>query len=68
MSANRVSEEYKKGVNEFIQFAFEKLPENNGRFYCPCVKCFNRCYRLMGYGVQLNITTICVSYVFLKLI
>jgi len=28
-------------VKEFRQFAFEKLPENNGRFYCPCVKCFN---------------------------
>jgi hypothetical protein len=27
MSANRVSEEYKKGVKEFILFAFEKLPE-----------------------------------------
>ena len=41
MSANRASEEYRKGVKEFIQFAFEKLPENHGRFYCPCVKCFN---------------------------
>jgi hypothetical protein len=37
----RLSEEYKKGVEVFIQFSFEKLPNNNGRFCCPCAKCLN---------------------------
>jgi hypothetical protein len=41
MTSNRLSEEYEEGVDKFIQFAFEKLPNNNGRFYCPCMKCFN---------------------------
>lgn len=41
MNSNRLSEEYNKGMGEFIQFAFEKLPNNNGKFYCPCVKCLN---------------------------
>ncbi|CAJ2673045.1 unnamed protein product [Trifolium pratense] len=41
MNSNRLSIDYKEGVNKFIQFAFENLPNNNGRFYCPCMKCFN---------------------------
>nr|XP_027185990.1 uncharacterized protein LOC113783976 [Cicer arietinum] len=41
MNANRLSEEYEKGVEEFLQFALKKLPESKGRFYCPCVICLN---------------------------
>ena len=38
MQKNRLSDEYKNGVSEFIKFAETKLPNSNGRFYCPCVK------------------------------
>nr|XP_004492197.1 uncharacterized protein LOC101504131 [Cicer arietinum] len=41
MNVNRLSEEYEKGVEEFLQFALKKLPESKGRFYCPCVICLN---------------------------
>ncbi|GAU23276.1 hypothetical protein TSUD_281710 [Trifolium subterraneum] len=41
MNCKPLSDEYEEGVDKFIKFAFEKLPDNNGRFYCPCMKCFN---------------------------
>lgn len=41
MQKNRVSIEYKNGVLEFLKFAETNLPNSNGRFHCPCVKCFN---------------------------
>nr|XP_012567265.1 uncharacterized protein LOC101500949 [Cicer arietinum] len=41
MNANRLSEVYQKGVEEFLEFALKKLPKNEGKFYCPCVKCLN---------------------------
>ncbi|XP_050909588.1 uncharacterized protein LOC127123413 [Lathyrus oleraceus] len=41
MQKNRLSEEYKKGVLEFLKFAETNLPESNGRFHCPCAKCVN---------------------------
>lgn len=41
MKANRLSEKYEKGVEEFLQYC-ENLPNNNGKFHCPCVKCGNR--------------------------
>nr|XP_004491836.1 uncharacterized protein LOC101491198 [Cicer arietinum] len=41
MNANRLSEVYQKGVEEFLEFALQKLPKNEGKFYCPCVKCLN---------------------------
>jgi ssDNA-binding Zn-finger/Zn-ribbon topoisomerase 1 len=34
------SEEYIRGVNEFIEFAF-KNSEENGKILCPCIKCAN---------------------------
>ncbi|XP_058769111.1 uncharacterized protein LOC131642981 [Vicia villosa] len=41
MQKNRSSEEYKKGVLEFLTFAETNLPKSNGRFHCPCAKCVN---------------------------
>ena len=34
------SEEYIRGVNEFLEFAF-KNSEENGKILCPCIKCAN---------------------------
>lgn len=40
MKADRRSEDYLKGVEEFLQYCVE-LPDNNGTFRCPCRKCLN---------------------------
>ena len=39
MRANRLSKEFDNGVNEFLQFAEQNLPNNDGFFPCPCVSC-----------------------------
>ena len=41
MDALRTSEEYQKGVEEFIKFAKRNVPSKNGKYPCPCVKCVN---------------------------
>jgi len=33
--------EYENGVEQFLEFANMNVPDNNGRFYCPCVNCLN---------------------------
>ena len=65
MQKNHLSDEYKNGVSEFIKFAETKLPNSNGRFYCPCVKCSNVApitvediqFHLSKYGICQNYTT-----------
>ena len=39
--ARRTTDEYEKGVEEFLEFARRNGRDSNGRFYCPCVKCLN---------------------------
>ena len=41
MDALRTSEEYQKGVKEFIEFAKRNVSSKNGKYPCPCVKCVN---------------------------
>ena len=41
MDALRTSEEYQKGVEEFIEFAERNAPSKNGKYPSPCVKCAN---------------------------
>ena len=36
MKANRLSDEFDKGVAEFLDFAEKNLPNNKGLFPCPC--------------------------------
>jgi len=65
MQKNRVSDEYKNGVSGFLKFAETNLPNSNGRFRCPCVKCFNiapleaevLCEHLGVHGICQNYTT-----------
>jgi len=33
--------EYESRVQQFIEFATRNVPNNKGRFYCPCVNCLN---------------------------
>ncbi|XP_068472457.1 uncharacterized protein [Phaseolus vulgaris] len=37
----RTTNEYENGVQQFLEFAKVNVPDNNGRFYCPCVNCLN---------------------------
>ncbi|XP_052731652.1 uncharacterized protein LOC128196086 isoform X4 [Vigna angularis] len=37
----RTTNEYESGVEQFLEFAKMNVPDNNGRFYCPCVNCLN---------------------------
>ncbi|KAK7279834.1 hypothetical protein RJT34_24892 [Clitoria ternatea] len=41
INARRTSNEYAVGVEAFLEFAKRNVLNNNGRFYCPCVKCLN---------------------------
>ena len=42
MNARRISEEYDKGVEEFLQFARENGKPINEMYFCPCVRCLNQ--------------------------
>jgi len=37
----RTTNEYENGVKEFLEFANMNVPDNNGKFCCPCVNCLN---------------------------
>jgi len=39
--ANRISDVYKKGVEDFLEFATRNGAPINGKYYCLCVKCVN---------------------------
>jgi len=41
INANRISDVYEKGVEEFLEFAKRNGATINERYYCPCVKCVN---------------------------
>jgi len=41
INANRISDVYEKGVEDFLEFAKRNETTINGRYYCLCVKCVN---------------------------
>ena len=41
IKADRLGPVYEKGVLEFLEYADQNVPDNNGIFYCPCVNCGN---------------------------
>ena len=41
MCANRLSKEYKDGVQDFIRFAIGHAKDPNSKIVCPCLSC---CY------------------------
>ena len=41
MKASRVTEEYKNGVEDFLQFTERNAPSLHGNFFCLCVNCAN---------------------------
>ena len=42
MNESRISPEYEDGVEQFLQFASERgRPNEEGKYYCPCINCLN---------------------------
>jgi len=39
MNERRISEEYEKGVSEFLQYVQEHTISSNGTYFCSCVRC-----------------------------
>lgn len=50
MSVNRLSKEYKNGVQEFIKFVFRDA-ENTSKILCPCLDC---CYSIRVSAAELE--------------
>ena len=41
MSKSRSSIEYREGVKDFLDFAFQNASQG-GKILCPCINCVNR--------------------------
>jgi len=41
ITASRISDEYEKGVEEFLQFTKRNGAGVNNNYFCPCVNCLN---------------------------
>ena len=48
MNARRISQEYQKGVEEFLRFACENGKSVQGKYFCPCVRCLNHIRQEVG--------------------
>ncbi|XP_027936218.1 uncharacterized protein LOC114191244 [Vigna unguiculata] len=48
MNERRISEEYEKGVSEFLQYVQEHAISSNGTYFCPCVRCLNQIRHDLG--------------------
>nr|KYP37140.1 hypothetical protein KK1_041692 [Cajanus cajan] len=48
MNARRISQEYRNGVEEFLQFARENGKPIKGAYYCSCVCCLNQIRQEVG--------------------
>ena len=42
MNASRMSPAYEEGVEQFLEFAFERSrPDEDKKYFCPCINCLN---------------------------
>ena len=42
MNESRISPEYEEGVEQFLQFAFERSRlDEDGKYFCPCINYLN---------------------------
>ena len=48
IQAPRISDDYQKGVKDFLQFAQQHAPMLGGNYFCPCVNCVNRRYQSLN--------------------
>jgi len=48
MNDCHISEEYEKGVSEFLQYVYEHAILSNGTYFCPCVHYLNQIRHDLG--------------------
>lgn len=41
INSSCLSDEYEKGVADFLEFAKRNVADSSERYFCPCVKCMN---------------------------
>ena len=41
MNESRMSPKYEEGMEQFLQFAFERSRSGEDNFFCPCINCLN---------------------------
>jgi len=42
MNESRISPAYEEGVDQFLQFAFERSRlDGDKKYFCPCINCLN---------------------------
>ncbi|XP_028236830.1 uncharacterized protein LOC114416159 [Glycine soja] len=64
MKASRITDEYRNGVEQFLQFTEMNAPSLRGKYFCPYVKCENGRHQsineirshLICHGIILNYT------------
>ena len=63
MKTSRINEEYKNGVDHFLEFVQQNAKEMGGKYLCPCVKCGNeRQHVVNGIKTHLVCDGIILSY------
>ena len=63
MKTSRINEEYKNGVDHFLEFVQQNAKEMGGKYLCPCVKCGNeRQHVVNGIKTHLKCDGIIPSY------
>jgi len=49
MNASRMSPAYGEGVEQFLEFSFERSqPNKDGKYLCPCINCLNEGQQLLN--------------------
>ena len=41
MKAPHITDDYEKGVDDFLQFVQQHAKAMGGKYFCPCVECVN---------------------------
>ena len=66
MNASRMSLAYEEGVEQFLEFAFERSrPNEDKKYFCPCINCLNGTQQVLNDiqehllydGIKNNYTT-----------
>jgi len=49
MNASHISPAYEEGIEQFLQFAFERSrPDEDVKYFCLCIKCFNGRHQVLS--------------------
>ena len=48
MNASRISPAYEEGVEQLLEFSFERSrSDEDGKYCCPCINCLNRRHQIL---------------------